>query len=151
MLSLPHTYSKAPAIPYGFFLETQIPPSPQALNRLLSKCNFETHPPQKLALAFKKSDYNLSLFSRIDGNLAGFVRVTSDRGLNANLWDLVAEPGDLQESLLFVLVNRALRMIKQDMPGCSISVAAPEVTIKALKGQGFLLDPGGIRTMGFRI
>tara|TARA_Y100001968_G_scaffold324059_1_gene362707 strand:- start:1992 stop:2447 length:456 start_codon:yes stop_codon:yes gene_type:complete len=151
VLPLPYRYSKAPQIPVGFVLETQQLPSPQALNRLLSSCNLETHPPKKLAIALSRSDCFLSILEDGSGTLSGFVRVTSDKGLNANLWDLAVAPGRYQEQLIAILVHRVLRMIRQDMPGCSISIATPSIAIKALEEYGFLLDPGGIRTMGFRV
>ncbi len=132
-------------------MESNQAPSPQELNRLLAKCNLETHPPHRLALALQKSDCFLSLLEKESRSLYGFVRVTSDQGLNANLWDLSAQPGDLQGLCISILVHRVLKIIRQDMPGCSISVAAPQIAIKALKEEGFLLDPGGIRTMGLRI
>ena len=138
-------------LPKGFILDRQQVPSAQALNRLLSKSCLETHAPQKLCLALKNSDFHLSIFQLITGNLAGFVRVTSDKGLNANLWDLVAEPGENQEKLIAVLVYRALHIIKKELPGCSISVAAPNAALEALKAQGFIIDPNGIRVMGFRL
>ncbi len=151
MLSFPHRYSKAPQIPSGFVLEKKVAPTPQALNKLLSSCNLETHPPKKLAIALERSDCFLSLIEEANGKLSGFVRVTSDKGLNANLWDLAASPGKQQEKLISLLVHRVLRIIRQEMPGCSISVAAPVIAIEPLQQQGFLLDPGGIRTMGFRL
>ncbi|WP_320663713.1 N-acetyltransferase [Prochlorococcus sp. MIT 1223] len=151
MISFPHRYSKAPKIPDRFILESKDPPAPQAINRLLSRCKLQTHPPQRLELAIKKSDYFLSLVEKSTGRLYGFVRVTSDRGLNANLWDLSAEPGKSQDLVMSILVHRILVMIRQKMPGCSISVAAPGIAVKALQDHGFLLDPGGIRTMGFRV
>ena len=151
MLSLPRRYSKPPKIPSGFYLESYKIPSPQALNRLLARCNLETHPPKQLQLAIERSDCFLSVLEASTLNLSGFVRVTSDKGLNANLWDLSADPGKHQEQLLAVLVDRILRTIRKDLPGCSISVAAPSIAIAALKSQGFILDPGGIRTMGFQI
>ena len=93
----------------------------------------------------------MSILKVKDGNLVGFVRATSDRGLNANLWNLVAEPGDNQQDLLGVLVYNALKVLRRDIPGCSISVAATPYAIQSLKRQGFLLDPGGIRAMGFKL
>ena len=111
----------------------------------------ETHPIRKLNLAIQNSDFYLSIFQEISGNLSGFVRVTSDKGLNANLWDLAAEPGGNQEKLISVLVFRTLDIIKKEMPGCSISIAAPNEAINSLKAQGFLLDPNGIRAMGYRL
>ena len=93
----------------------------------------------------------MSIWQVKDSNLVGFVRATSDRGLNANLWNLVAEPGDNQQDLLKVLVYNALKVLRRDMPGCSVSVSAKPYLIKPLKSQGFLLDPGGIRAMGFKL
>ncbi len=132
-------------------METRKPPSPDAVNKLLSKCNQETHPPRRLALALQKSEFQLSILEVKTRRLAGFVRVTSDKGLNANLWDLVAEPTQDQAQLFTVLVHRALVILKRELPGCSVSVAAPATAIDALKAHGFLLDPGGIRAMGLRL
>ncbi len=126
-------------------------PLPKDLNKLLSHCNEKTHPPKRLSLALEKSIFHLSIFEEATGKLVGFVRATSDNGLNANLWNLVAKPGIYQGQLLSVLVNRALGMIRKDIPGCSISVSAPVMTINVLQEQGFLLDPGGIRAMGLRL
>ena len=81
----------------------------------------------------------------------GFVRVTSDKGLNANLWDLAAEPGNEQETYITVIIFKAIEIIRREMPGCSISGAAPSISIKALEANGFLLDPNGIKTMGFKL
>ncbi len=125
--------------------------SPQDLNRLLSKSNLETHQESRLASALENSDFYLTIFREEQQKLVGFVRVTSDKGLNANLWDLVAEPGDIQDILIRVLVAKALEIIKREMPGCSISVAAPSIAIKALEDNGFLINPNGIRTMGFHL
>ena len=138
-------------MPVGFKLESKIAPSVQAINRLLARCNLETHSPKRLALALEKSDCFLSLVEEKSCNLYGFVRVTSDKGLNANLWDLSAEPGQLQEVMISILIHRILKMIKQDIPGCSISVAASSIAVKGLQEQGFLLDPSGIKAMDFRI
>ncbi len=126
------------------------PPSPQALNRLLLRCNEETHSPKKLALAFEKS-ICISIFEKSTGKLSGFVRATSDKGLNANLWNLVAQPGRYQGIFLDVLIHHALGILRREMPGCSISVSAPSMAMQSLQEQGFLLDPGGIRAMGFKL
>ena len=151
MLSFPHRYNKAPQVPSGFILDTKELPSPTEINRLLSLCNLETHPPKRLELALEKTDCHLSILEDSSKKLFGFVRVTSDKGLNANLWDLCAEPGKLQGLFISILLHRTLKIIREDMPGCSISVAAPRIAIQQLQEQGFLLDPGGIRAMGFRI
>jgi len=83
--------------------------------------------------------------------LVGFVRITSDQALNANLWNLSAKPGRDQAQLLAVLVHRALNSLRKELPGCSISIAAPQSALDALTRQGFVLDPGGIRAMGLRL
>ncbi len=140
-----------PFLPKGYVLESQLPPSPVALNRLLAKCKEQTHSPRRLELAFECSHCNLSIFQEQTGILVGFVRATSDRGLNANLWDLVAEPCDDQGQLLAFLVDRVMGILRRDLPGCSVSVAAPLVSLEALKAQGFLIDPSGIRAMSFRL
>ena len=140
-----------PTLPSGFVLDLERTPSPIALNRLLAKCNEVTHPPRRLALALERSTFHLSIFKESSGQLSGFVRVTSDQGLNANLWNLVAEPSREQGRLLSVLVHHSLTILKRKMPGCSVSVSAPVMALDALKENGFVIDPGGIRAMGFRL
>ncbi len=102
-------------------------------------------------MALENSVCYLSILEEVSGKLSGFVRATSDNGLNANLWNLVAEPGNKQRQLLAVLVHRALVILRRDVPGCSISVSAPVMSIEALKENGFLIDPSGIRAMDFRL
>ena len=99
----------------------------------------------------QNSAFHLSILEESSGKLVAFVRVTSDKGLNANLWNFVAEPLPQQKQLLAVLAYRSLGILKRTMPGCSISVSAPEMTVEALKENGFLIDPGGIRALGFNL
>ena len=143
--------NKCPQIPEGFILLRSEFVSVRKINRLLSRCNEDTHQPRKLELALKKSDFYLTLLQKSSDNLVGFVRVTSDKGLNANLWDLVAEPGNQQEKYMSIVVFKAIEIIRRELPGCSISVAAPLTSLNPLKANGFLLDPNGIKTMGFRL
>ena len=143
--------NKCPQIPEGFVLLRSEVVSVRKINRLLSRCNQDTHQPRKLELALEKSDFYLTLLQRSTNNLVGFVRVTSDKGLNANLWDLVAEPGDQQETFMSIVVFKAIEIIRRELPGCSISVAAPLISLNPLRANGFLLDPNGIKTMGFRL
>jgi len=150
MLGLNAT-NKSPQIPEGFVLLRSEIVSVGKINRLLSKCNQDTHQPRKLELALNNSDFYLTLLQKTSENLVGFVRVTSDKGLNANLWDLVAEPGDQQEKYMSIIVFKAIEIIRRELPGCSISVAAPLISLNPLKANGFLLDPNGIKTMGLRI
>ena len=143
--------NKCPQIPEGFVLLRSELISARKINRLLSRCNQDTHQPRKLELALKSSDFYLTLTQETSDNLVGFVRVTSDKGLNANLWDLAAEPGDQQDQYISIMVFKAIEIIRRELTGCSISVAAPLSSLKALKANGFLLDPNGIKTMGFRL
>ena len=150
MLGL-NSANKYPKIPDGFVLLRSQSVSVRKINRLLSRCNQDTHPPKKLELALKSSDFYLTLLQKTSDNLVGFVRVTSDKGLNANLWDLVAEPGDQQDKYMSIVVFKAIEIIRRELPGCSISVAAPNISLKALEANGFLFDPNGIKTMGIRL
>ena len=52
---------------------------------------------------------------------------------------------------LEVLAYQALGILKRRMPGCSISVSAPAIAVEALKDNGFVIDPGGIRAMGLNL
>lgn len=139
------------SLPPGYLLDAKSFPAPRALNRLLWRCKEETYSPKMLSLAIKRSVYHLSIFEESTGALVGFVRATTDYGLNANLWNLVARPGDNQGSFLAVLVDRTLSVLRRDYPGCSISIAASASSLKALQDHGFLIDPGGIRAMGLRL
>ena len=150
MLGL-NSSNKCPEIPEGFVLLRSKSISVRKINRLLSICNQDIHPSRKLELALENSDFYLALIQKTSDRLVGFVRVTSDKGLNANLWDLVAEPDDQQEKYISILIFKAIEIIRRELPGCSISVAAPLISLEALKTNGFLLDPNGIKTMGFRL
>jgi len=150
MLGL-NSANKCPQIPEDYILLRSEVISVRKVNRLLSRCNQDTHQPRKLELALKNSDFYLTLLQKSSDNLVGFVRVTSDKGLNANLWDLVAEPGAQQEKYMSIIVFKAIEIIRRELPGCSISVAAPLISLQSLKANGFLLDPNGIKTMGLRL
>ena len=147
----PFKNSRFSRLPSGFLLEVNKAPSPEELNRLLFRCNSEMYSSQKLAIALKNSFCNLSILEESTLKLVGFVRITTDQGLNANLWDLVAVPGKNQQKFLSVLIFNSLAIIRRDLPGCSVSVAAPSNAIIALENEGFIIDPGGIRTMAYRI
>ena len=79
------------------------------------------------------------------------MRVTSDKGLNANLWNLSAAPGNNQQLYYSILLQVTLEKINREMPGCSISVQAPVSSFKSLEESGFILDPNGIRVMGYKL
>ena len=143
--------SQPPQLPPGYSLDSAFPPSAEELNALLVACGDPPRPPQRLQRALEASAWQLSLRGP-DGYLVGFVRATSDQALNANLWDLTVHPAAPQvEPLLQVLVHTALGRLRRELPGCSISVAAPQGALAALQQHGFVVDPGGIRAMGLRL
>jgi len=94
---------------------------------------------------------NIENFLELKNKLYGFVRVTSDRGLNANLWNLSALPGNNQQLYYSILIQVTLEKINREMPGCSISVQAPVSSFISLEENGFILDPNGIRVMGYKL
>ncbi|WP_320676061.1 N-acetyltransferase [Prochlorococcus sp. MIT 1300] len=143
--------SSSPELPIGFSLDWEKVPNPDDLNRLLSLCHESTHPNEKLTLALQRSFCHLSILEEKTFKLVGFVRATSDMGLNANLWNLVALPGQQQHHFFSVLIFQMLGTLKRQMPGCSISVSGSSMALGALKDYGFLVDPGGIRAMGLRL
>ena len=126
-------------------------PSVESLNKLLSRCYGETNPSKKFAQALKNSFCNVSIKQQKSQQLFGFVRITTDKGLNANLWDLAAQPGEYQSKFLKILLNTSLGIIRRELPGCSVSLGAPSIALEALQSEGFLLDPNGIRAMAYRI
>ena len=114
-------------------------------------CGESTHPEERWELALQRSLWQISILEESTGELIGFVRATSDLALNANLWNLAAKPGPNQGALFAVLVHRALQILRRDLPGCSLSISAPAAALEALKQQGFLIDPNGIRAMGLSL
>ncbi len=102
-------------------------------------------------MALNNSFANVSIRKQNSKQLFGFVRITTDRGLNANLWDLAAQPGEHQKYFLKILVHTSLGIIRRELPGCSVSLGAPSIALEALQSEGFLLDPNGIRAMAYRI
>ena len=140
-----------PPLPQGTRLETSILPTSKQLNTLLMSCGESTHPEDRWELALQRSLWQISILDEANGELIGFVRATSDLALNANLWNLAAKPGPNQAALFAVLVHRALQILRRDLPGCSLSISAPAEALQALKEQGFLIDPNGIRAMGLRL
>ena len=138
-------------LPEGYFLNSSQVPYPRDINRLLVSCGCESFSIKKLSLAIKKSNFFFAIENESKNKLYGFVRVTSDRGLNANLWNLCASQGNNQNLFYLVLLQVTLEKINREMPGCSISVQAPVSSFKSLEKSGFILDPNGIRVMGYKI
>jgi len=140
-----------PALPEGYSLELDLVPDAADLDRLLVACGDPPRPVERLQRALERSTWLLCVRNP-DGLLVSFVRATSDLALNANLWDLCADPADpARDQLLLVLVYTALTRLRRELPGCSISVAALPEAIEPLRRQGFVVDPGGIRAMGLQL
>ena len=84
-------YSKKKLIlPEGYFLNSSKVPLAKEVNKLLARCGCEVFPVNDLSLAIEKSNFFFTIQNELKDKIYGFVRVTSDRGLNANLWNLSA-------------------------------------------------------------
>ena len=138
-------------LPEGFFINSSQSPLAKEVNKLLANCGCETFPIKPLSEAIEKSNFFFAIQSGLNNRLYGFVRVTSDKGLNANLWNLSAVSGNNQDLYYAILLQVTLEKINREMPGCSISVQAPVSAFKSLEESGFILDPNGIRVMGYKL
>ena len=138
-------------LPEGFYLDSSKVPSGRSVNNLLISCGIDFFPNLKLELAIKNSNFFFGIYAEKQKQIYGFVRVTSDKGLNANLWNLCAKPGKSQKLFYLVLLRATLEKINREMPGCSISVQAPVSSFKSLEKSGFILDPNGIRVMSYKL
>ena len=138
-------------LPEGYFLNSSQIPASKEVNKLLANCGCETFPSKPLSKAIQQSNFFFTIQNERKKKLYGFVRVTSDKGLNANLWNLSAAPGDNQKLYYSVLLQVTLEKINREMPGCSISVQAPISSFKSLEENGFILDPNGIRAMSYKL
>ena len=138
-------------LPEGYFLNSFHVPLANDVNKLLANCGCETFPIKPLSIAIQKSNFFFTIQNESGKKIYGFVRVTSDRGLNANLWNLSAQSGKNQTLFYSILLQVTLEKINRQMPGCSISVQAPVSSFKSLEDSGFILDPNGIRVMGYKL
>ena len=138
-------------LPEGYFVNSSKIPSAKEVNKLLANCGCETFPINLLSEAIQKSNFFFTIQNELKNKLYGFVRVTSDRGLNANLWNLSAVTGNNQNLFYSILIQTTLEKINREMPGCSISVQAPVSSFQSLEKSGFILDPNGIRVMGYKL
>jgi hypothetical protein len=147
-------FRSQPAVPRlreGYRLVSDEPPPVEELNRLLVACGESARPPDRWRRALERSHGQLALLDP-QGRLCGYVRLTSDQALNANLWDLLSDPADpARDEVITTLVQAALARLRRELNGCSISVSAPKEALQALIRAGFVVDPGGIRAMGLRL
>ncbi len=138
-------------LPEGYFVNSSQIPLAKEVNKLLANCDCETYPIKPLSEAIQKSNFFFTIRNEFRNRLFGFVRVTSDKGLNANLWNLSAAPDNNQKLYYSILLQVTLEKINREMPGCSISVQAPVSSFQSLEECGFILDPNGIRVMGYKL
>ena len=138
-------------LPDGYFVNSFNIPLAKDVNKLLANCGCETFPIKSLSKAIQKSNFFFAIQNEFKNKLYGFVRVTSDKGLNANLWNLCALSGINQQLYYSILLQVTLEKINIEMPGCSISVQAPVSSFQSLEENGFILDPNGIRVMGYKL
>ena len=138
-------------LPEGYFVNSSKIPLAKEVNKLLANCGCDTFPIKPLYEAIHKSNFFFSIQNELKNKLYGFVRVTSDKGLNANLWNLSALTGNNQKLFYSILLQVTLDKINREMPGCSISVQAPLSSFKSLEESGFIIDPNGIRVMGYKL
>ena len=138
-------------LPEGYFVNSSEIPPAKSVNKLLASCSSDFFANDKLFTAIEQSNFFFSICSKQRNKIHAFVRVTSDKGLNANLWNLCAEPGEYQNLFYLVLLKLTLEKINREMPGYSVSVQAPISSFKSLEESGFILDPNGIRVMGYKI
>ena len=138
-------------LPEGYFVNSSKIPASKEVNKLLANCGCETFPIKPLSEAIQKSNFFFTIQNEIKNKLYGFVRVTSDKGLNANLWNLSAVTGNNQNLFYSILLQVTLEKINREMPGCSISVQAPVSSLKSIEQSGFIIDPNGIRVMGYKL
>ena len=138
-------------LPDGFLINSSEIPSARLINNLLVSSGSDFFSNQKLYQAIKNSNFFFAIINESKRQVFGFVRVTSDKGLNANLWNLCAQPGKNQKLFYSILLKLTLEKINREMPGCSISVQAPQSAFDSLKEIGFILDPNGIRVMGLKL
>jgi hypothetical protein len=141
----------APRLGPGYHLLSEGEPSLDALN-VLGQLNGERpRDPSIWKRVLERSLWHLRVETDA-GDIVGFVRATSDRALNANLWDLWGNPQDpARNDVTLTLVRTALQRLRRELPGCSISLSAPPEAHAALEQCGFLVDPGGIRAMGLSL
>ncbi|MEB3157032.1 MAG: N-acetyltransferase [Cyanobacteriota bacterium] len=146
---------RGPSVPSplrpGYALLVQPNLQVAALNQLLESCGGKPRGDTVWEQVIRRSAWHL-VVQDPQGMWVGFIRATSDRALNANLWDLISSPSDpAREEVIQALVVASLDRLRRELSGCSISISAPAEALAALTRVGFVIDPGGIRAMGLRL
>lgn len=82
------------------------------------------------------------------GQLVGFARATSDRALNATIWDLVTDPSlPDQATMARNIISYLLRDIRRTVPTCSIALISDPDDIAFFEAMEFVGSPDGITSM----
>ena len=140
-----------PRLREGYQLLHQAAWEANELDHLLRECGDRPRGAERWGLVLERSAWHLAIRNDQD-RLVGFIRATSDQALNANLWDLLADPADpSRDEVIQALVQAALSRLRREMGGCSVSLAAPPEALRAVTKAGFVVDPGGIRAMGLNL
>ena len=140
--------SAHPRLREGYRLVADAAPPIEELNRLRLACGEGPRRADLWQRAVERSHGQVAIYDG-EGRLRGYLRITSDQALNANLWDLLSDPADPgREEVITALLQAALMRLRRELSGCSISVSAPPEALTALQRAGFVVDPGGIRAMG---
>jgi hypothetical protein len=135
----------------GYQLLVQPDLQVEPLNALLESCGGRPRSSAVWTEVIRNSAWHL-VVENPHRHWVGFIRATSDRALNANLWDLVSAPDDpARQEVIQALVVAALDRLRRELSGCSISISAPPEALSALIQSGFVIDPGGIRAMGLSL
>ena len=92
-------------LPEGYFVNSSNIPAAKEVNKLLANCGCETYPIKPLSEAIQRSNFFFTIQNESNNKLYGFVRVTSDRGLNANLWNLSALKNNNQSLVINDLLS----------------------------------------------
>jgi hypothetical protein len=129
----------SPRLPEGYRLLDDPHPPPEVLNRLLTLMGDRPRSPARWLRVLECSLWHFGV-------------ADASGSLNANLWDLCADPGDPEQpAVMLALVQAALARLRRELGGCSVSLSAPAGALAALEHHGFVVDPGGIRAMGLRL
>jgi hypothetical protein len=141
----------APRLRAGYQLLSDGPAAAEALDALLVQAGERPRGTERWKRVLARSLWYLRIETDTD-QVVGFVRATSDRALNANLWDLWVDLQDpFRDELMQSLVHAALGRMRRELPGCSISLSAAPSAQAALERCGFVVDPNGIRAMGMNL
>ena len=98
-------------LPEGYFVNSSHIPLAKDVNKLLANCGSETFPIKALSKAIQKSNFFFAIQNESEKKIYGFVRVTSDRGLNANLWNLCAQSGENQTLFIRYFCKQHLKKL----------------------------------------